>query len=141
MRRLASLYLKMKQVEETLGKLPEEGNISDMYKRCNFNHLIEAVGEYSKADTDTGTMKSGLKVAIYYLLKSTSKILRGSYLIADKAEEIHQFVMVLEMHQHVTFGDAVYALNKNRQDKLRRPQGQPQESDINEVRRHTVGKI
>ena len=58
-----------------------------MFRRSNFRHLEEAVEEYTKANPASGTgAKSGLKLALFYLLKSTSKILRGTYLIEDNDE-------------------------------------------------------
>lgn len=52
-----------------------------------------------------------------------------------------KFVKVLDMHQHIMFGDAAYAMNKVRQEKLRRPQEEPLEEDIQKLRSHIVNKI
>ncbi|XP_072042710.1 LOW QUALITY PROTEIN: uncharacterized protein [Amphiura filiformis] len=149
MRRLASLYSNMKKAEETMGQLPvKDGNISDMFKRNNFRHFEEAVDMYTKVDISEGIeevgVKAGLKVALYYLLKRTSKILRGMYLIDDedkKSNDIANWVVILEINKDMIFGDAEYNLSKNREDKLRRPQTHPEEEDLQKVRSYTMKKI
>lgn len=92
----------------------------------------------------TDDLKHGLKTALYYLLKKTSKLIKGSYLIDDedkKAEEIDRFVEVLELNHDYLFGDAVYAVNKARNEKLRKPSSLPFEEDILNVRNYTLEHI
>ena len=145
MRRLASLYSKMKKVQDTLGEMPvKDGNISDMYKRNNFRHLEEAIDVYTSRTVAGTGIKAGLKIALYYLLKSTSKILRGMYLIDDqdeKSSDVANWVVVLEMNKDLIFGDATYAISKNREETLRRPQRHPEEEDLQKIRRHTLKRI
>ena len=153
MRRLANLYLHMKASEETLGKLPtDDGNIGDIFKRNNFRHLEEALNtcttvEDSDSTKDGRSLKAGLKMGLYYLLKASSKILKGLNLIEDndegdrKAEEIDKFISVLELNYNMIFGDAMYALHQSRQDKLRRPESAPNEDDVRRVRDYTAAQI
>ena len=45
------------------------------------------------------------------------------------AECMDKFMAVLEFNQNQMFGDATYLLNKQREQKLRRPQEQPEEKN------------
>ncbi|XP_041473734.1 AF4/FMR2 family member 1-like [Lytechinus variegatus] len=154
MRRLANLYIHMKDTEATLGKLrSEDGNVGDLFKRSNFRYLEEALDNYTKVEvnthssSDNNAIKPGLKLGLYYLLKSASKILKGLSLMEEeedgdvKAAEIDNFVLVLELNYHTIFGDATYALHQGRQTRLRRPESAPEESDIRKVRDFTVSQI
>ncbi|XP_030844967.1 uncharacterized protein LOC115925389 [Strongylocentrotus purpuratus] len=146
MRRLANLHSKMNMAEQAIGSLPDKsGNICDLFKRKNFRHLEEAIDAYTKVESSEGVgVKAGLKLALYYLLKRTSKILRGMFLIDDeddKANDIAKWVTVFETSKDMIFGDAEYSLSKTREEKLRRPEQQPEEEDLRKVRDYTVKKI
>ena len=142
MRRLVAIHREMERTEKTMGNLPtKQGNISDIFRRSNFNHLLQAISNYTTSDTQ---LKAGLKIAIYYLLKSTSRILAGIHLINgdDKeAEEINRFVAVLEMHQNLSFGDATYQQSQVREQKLRRPKEHPLEEDLQAIKQYTCQRI
>ena len=66
-------------------------------------------------------------------MKSVSKILQGMCLINDlnkSASDVSDWVVVLELNKNLLFGDAQYInLNKNREEKLRRPQQHLLEND------------
>lgn len=148
MRRLASLYSEMKGTEKTIGReLPEkEGNVSDIFKRANFRHLEEAIERYTTKDASDGTsaVKAGLKLALYYLLKGASKVMRGMYLIDDQdtqANDVANWVIVLDINKDLVFGDASYKLNQAREEKLRRPEQHPEDDDIKKIRRSTLNTI
>ena len=105
MRRLASLYLHMVDKEQTLGALPiKEGNLSDLYRRNNFRHLEEALDVYTSLEnSESSQIKAGLKLGLYYLIKSSSKILKALYLIEDndkQAADVDKFVSVLELNHN-----------------------------------------
>ena len=141
MRKLAGLYTTFKQVE-TVSKIFKNDDASDMFERKNFNILETAIEKYTKYED--GTVKPGLKMSLYYLLKAAAKILKGVYLVNDKdaqATAIDKFVEVLELHHNQLFGDAIYETNKARQEKLRKPQQLPEEEDIMRVRDHTIEQI
>lgn len=110
-----------------------------MLKRNNFNTLAEAVEAYTaKDETD---LKPGLKIGLYYLLKTALKIVKVTYLTQSKdddAAEIDKFVSVLELNHDYLFGDATYAINKNRQTLLRKPQEMPLEDDVCKIREHSI---
>ena len=53
---------------------------------------------------------------------------------------VTRFVTVLEIHQHLFFGDATYQQNKKRQDKLRRPQELPLEEG-KAIRSYTLQRL
>ncbi len=148
MRRIASVYSNMRKAEETLGEMPDKtGNLSDLFRRNNFRHLEEAVERYTTVESSevSGTgIKAGLKLAVYYLLKAASKVLQGIYLIDDNdegANDIVNWVVVLDLNKDLIFGDAQYNINKNREEKLRRPQQQPLEADIQKIRLYTIQQI
>ena len=142
-RRIAGLYVAFKSAEKVLGPLPKkEGAVIDLFNRSNFRHLEEAVEEYTKKEE--GGIKAGLKQAIYYLLKTAAKIIKGTFYIEDRddlAEQIDRFVAVLELNKETIFGDASYVLTKNREEKLRLPCSQPLDDDIMKVKCHTLKKM
>ncbi|XP_033101539.1 uncharacterized protein LOC117104801 [Anneissia japonica] len=146
MRRLACLYLEMLKHEETLGQIPsKEGNVADMFKRKNFNHLEAAIDTYTRNNTsDIQTVKAGLKSGLYYLLKSTSKILKAIYLVEEKDElsdDVDKFISLLELNHNFVFGDATYSINQQRQIRLRRPEALPLEDDVKNLRNYTLKKM
>ena len=100
--------------------------IKDMFKRTNFRVLEEAILNNS---SDNGKVKPGLKIALAYVLKTASKIMKASFLMDDKDEEaagIDKFVADLNLNHNYVFGDAQYLLQKGRQIKLRKPGILPQ---------------
>ncbi|KAJ8027169.1 hypothetical protein HOLleu_32230 [Holothuria leucospilota] len=146
MRRLAALYLGMQKAEEELGELPaKEGNVSDLFKRTNFPHLEISISNYTSSEiSEPNSVKAGLKLSLYYLLKSAAKIVKGTYLIEDKDElsnNVDKFVSVLELSSNYLFGDATYKINQQRQIKLRRPEALPQEDDLPGLRDYTVQRM
>ena len=133
MRRLAQLYVAFR--EKHAAAKPE-----DMLVRSNFRLLDQAIESCTDVN-DEGEEKAGLKVALFYLLKKTAKILKATYLMNDdddKAAEIDKFVHVLALNENVLFGSAVYALNQRRQTRLRRPAQLPTDNDVQQLRQFTV---
>nr|XP_054761399.1 uncharacterized protein LOC129267799 [Lytechinus pictus] len=147
MRRLARLYLTLISVQDNIGPLlVKAGNVSDLMQRSNFQHLEVAVQQYTerREEGEGLGVKAGLKLGVFYLLKSSSKILKAMYLMDDKdneADQIDRFTAVLDLQHNQIFGDATYHLNKRREEKLRRPSGQPLEADIKAVRDYTTSRI
>ena len=145
MRRLACLYTELETAESELGILPcKQGNITDLFARSNFSHLEKAIETYTTDPNNTSSIKSGLKVGVQNLLKTTSKILKGLHLMNDedeKAADIDKFVTLLELNQDYIFGDAVYAANQVREAKLRRSKSLPEEKDIQKVKEYAVNRI
>ena len=56
----------------------------------------------------------------------------------DKAAEVEKFTSVLEMNGNALLGDALYALNRSRQTRLRRPQQMPKEDGVAKLRGYTT---
>jgi len=136
MRRLAQLYVAFR--EKHAAAKPE-----DMLVRSNFRLLDQAIESCTDVN-DEGEEKAGLKVALFYLLKKTAKILKATYLMNDdddKAAEIDKFVHVLALNENVLFGSAVYALNQRRQTRLRRPAQLPTDNDVQQLRQFTVTRL
>ncbi|PIK36317.1 hypothetical protein BSL78_26845 [Apostichopus japonicus] len=146
MRRLSALYLEMKTTEKVLGEFPcKNGDAGDIFKRNNFRHLEEAISSLTTSESSSGSdLKAGLKLGIYYLLKSAAKIMKGTYLIDDQdnlAEDVDKFVQVLELSNNFLFGDATYKINQQRQVKLRKPDVLPLESDVKKTKDYTVTRM
>lgn len=59
----------------------------------------------------------------------------------SEAEQIDKFTAVLNLQHNNVFGDATYYLHRNREEKLRRLNGQSLESDIKRLREYTTGRI
>lgn len=117
-------------------------SVQDMFDRKYFAELEEAI--HNVASHPGGAIKAGLKIAIGNLLKSGSKILKGSYLIAgddEAASNIEKFLDVLHLRWTSLFGDAEYQIMQNRQMKLRRPASLPNEEDVARIRDYTVAKL
>ena len=55
--------------------------------------------------------------------------------------EIDRFITVLELNHSFLFGDATYAINKNRQVKLRKPDELPLDEDMQKLRAYAVEEI
>ena len=90
---------------------------------------------------DDGSLKTGKKISLFYLLKKAAKILKGTYLVQDNesaARDVENFVQVLDFNSSIVFGDATYELNKSKNTKLRKPQRMPEEADIQKVRQHNI---
>ena len=66
-----------------------------------------------------------LEMVCSTVLKNSATILMASYLGEDndgKAVEVQNVVHYLELNRDTVFGDAVYAINKSRQERLRMPE-------------------
>ena len=140
MRRLASLFVTFQHQFQGVTGVPQ--NSLDMLKRTNFVQLRESVEAYTISEENT--LKASLKLAIYYLLKRFAKVCKGMHLINvddEAAAQVDKFVQVLELNYHNLFGDATYALNRNCQVKLRRPENLPCEEDVMKLRQYTVNRI
>ena len=138
MRRLANLFLKFKEAKVS----PEECSVIHMFQRDNFDYLERAIKE-TTIRTDN-SMKSGLKVALFYLIKKACKIVKGSFLVAEddaSASEVGKFVEVLELHYNLVFGDAMYQLNTNRCTRLRKPEQLPLKEEIDKLRLHSLTRM
>lgn len=141
MRRLAHMYIEFKKFSEIDGK--QTSDASDMLCRANFQLLTQAI-ETTTTSAEKNEIKAGVKYATYYLIKSFSKVMKGTHLINDqdsKAAEIDKFLDVLALNKNFLFGDATYVLNRNRQVKLRRPEALPTESDVEKLKQYTVNRI
>lgn len=140
MRRLGGLYKIFSE------RMREEGitlvDSRDMLTRKYFDHLLLSIDEFTIGENDT--IKAGLKIGLYYLIKKFAKIVKGSYLLCDNdvgANEIDKFSEILELHETTILGSARYILNRNRQTNLRRPENLPVEADVKLVQEYTVNKI
>ena len=131
MRKLGNLYLHFKSQD---GVVSQNNNILDMFMRCNFINLKQAIENYT--EKENAKIKAGLKHVLYYLLTSTAHIIKGTFLMKDedhKADQIDKFLSMFKLWKNHIFGDAQYQLNKARQRHLRKPSELPLEKDVAKV--------
>lgn len=136
MRQLARIYMAFKI------DVPTSESLGDMFIRGNFTALENAIDRVTK-DAD-GKLKYGLKNSIYYLLRTSVDYLKGYYRIREddkKADDLDKFVACLVYHRDIVFGDASYAIEMSRLERLRIPEIQPLEDDIETMRNYTVDLI
>lgn len=116
MRQLAALYVTFKTQEAELGPLEKkDGNLGDLFYRCNFEHLEQALSSYSFNHKQGAVIKYGSKIQLYYLVKKACKIMKSMCLIKNdeiRADSLDKFINIFEMNHDYIFGDAVYAGNK-----------------------------
>ena len=102
-----------------------------MLRRENFLALKYAIEENTTYDYQK--LKASLKNALYYLIKSLAKSVKGTFLIEKRdadARRIDDFITVLELSKNDIFGEATQKIHKDRQVRLRRPILLPLEEDI-----------
>ena len=147
MRRLATLFLNFKkagQEAQLRGENPKPVSFEfvDMFNRQNFTCFESAIREGTVRSDES--MKSGLKIALFYLVKKASKIVKASYLVKRDdiaAAEVGMFVEVLNMNYNFLFGDALYNLNTTRNVKLRKPAQLPLQSDVQALQMYTISRM
>ena len=119
-------------------------NISakDMFVRTNFNVLEVAIEQVTL--TESSVLKHGVKNGLYYLLKNSATIVMSSYLGEgddNKAAEVEKFIHYLELNRDTVFADAVYAINKSRQERLRMSEQRADETQVIALKMHTERRI
>jgi hypothetical protein len=82
MRRLASLFIFFKDECIRLQQCPEANFVSDMVSRSRFPALEAAIYKCT-AKSESGQIKAGLKLSLYYLLKKLAKTVKSSFLVAN----------------------------------------------------------
>ena len=95
----------------------------DMFLRRNFTMLEGAIDRVPPESSTS--LKHGVTNGLCYVLKNSATILMASYLGEDndaKAAEVQNSVHYLELNRVAVFADAVYAINKSRQERLRMPE-------------------
>ena len=139
MRRLAGLYICFRDEQKIDNAIVTVGNASDMFQRRNFKILETSIKKFTTGEQ--GLIKPGLKMSLFYLLKSSAKILKATYLVQendDQALEIDKFVAILDLNHNYIFGDAIYGINKSKQTKLRKPEVMPLEADVKKMRQFSI---
>lgn len=120
----------------------EDADGSAIFNRIHFPILETVVTNMAKTD-DEG-FRHGLKQKILYLLKSSATILKATFRSQMKdtqADEMSFFLEVLSLNQDSLFGDATFAVMKNRHEKLRMPETLPSEDDVSLLRNHILSEI
>lgn len=140
MRRLGHVYCHFRAAAAKSNS-PMSSAFRDMFKRENFNTLEEACLKYTT--TEAGE-KSGLQIAIYYLLIRSAKIIKVFHLIKNdnvQAEQTGQFLDVLHFSKDSFIGGAMYNTNKHRNTNLRRVDNLPNVEDVTKLKNHMVTRI
>ena len=118
-----------------------------LFARNNFETLELAIQEITCNQRQTDReepIKYGTKYKIYYLLRNSAMILKGTHrskLNDAAAQEIDYFLEILKLNHSSIFGDATYAINKTRSEKLRTPEQMPEERDVAVLRNHIKHQI
>jgi len=139
-RHLGTLFVAF--VDECQQQLPDCSSsvtIPDMCKRKYYPALESAVLKTTTTEKTSG-IKSGLKISLYYLLKKLAKVIKSTLLVSgedEQAAEMDKFVDVLTLNYNFLLGDAVYAIHKNRETRLQKPEAMLDDSDIELIRTHT----
>ena len=154
MRRLAALYVHFQNVIEREHMSPAsirstdcmqpQATVKDMFNRRNYEALAEACRTYTSRNDGDSTEKSGLMISLYYLILKAAKIVRVHYLTKEDsaaANTVAEFLEVLAYNKNDLIGGAIYANNKNRQTRLRRPQQMPQHEDLQALRTYTINRM
>jgi len=139
--KLAGLYLQFKNVKG------QNVAFSDMLRRQNFQQFRAAVrhcDDNSDEESGVKTVKAGVKATLSHVINSACKYVKADYLEHhkdDEAAEMDKFTAVLAANYKNLFCDAVYHLNKIRQEKLCSPAKLPTQSDMTRLKQYTVQKI
>lgn len=59
----------------------------------------------------------------------------------EKANGVDKFMDVFELNHDSLFGDASYAISKNKNEKLRKPEALPSKEDIFGVREYPLSRM
>lgn len=136
MRLLARVYLAFQHY------IPESNTLENMYLRENFPSLERAIDDVTKSSD--GKLKHGVKYSLYFLLRTSVDYLVGyhnSMKNDEKVNEFEKFIKTLEFHKDIVFGDAIYAIELSRLERLRVPENRILEEDIETLREHTLKVI
>jgi hypothetical protein len=149
MRRLGHVYSHFRNIAQQHNGNTSADNFSvsvlDMFRRQYFNILEEACAAYTAADESSdGKDKSGLQLALYYLLVKAAKIVKVFYLVNNdsiKSTETGEFLDVLHFSKDTMIGGAIYNTNKNRNTKLRRVDNLPNSTDVSKLKTHMCSRM
>ena len=128
MRILASLYIEFKSKPDVLLKFD---NLLDLFIRENFNAMCDCF-EIITTHED-GTIKSGQRKNVYYMLVRTGKRLRDKLFQEkqdDLSNELNSFLRLLKSSEDVLLSNALYNLENQKLRKNRKPCQLPLEKDI-----------
>ncbi|XP_057294029.1 uncharacterized protein LOC130657627 isoform X3 [Hydractinia symbiolongicarpus] len=144
MRRLAHVYSRFKDrvLEVPRDCCNDKNNAGDMFLRENFEVLKYSIESYTHSDLEV--QKSGLKAALYYVLKDAAEKLIGYYLGKNNdvdAEKIKNFLVLLKLRKDEIFADATYDLNMRRNVKTKKPAQLPNEGDVQLIRDYVIERI
>lgn len=119
--------------------------VLDMFCRQNLNMLEQACSVYTTADTENGTKdKSGLQLAVYYLLVKAAKILMVYHLVSNdsvRATETLEFIDVLHFIKDNMIDGVIYNTNRNQNTNLCRVQNLPQLEDVHKLKTHMCSNM
>ena len=124
MRRLAYVFLRFKELAQQNGTKSPTGaavSVLDMFRMQNFNILEQACASYtSSAEAGVGRKKTGLAIAVYYMLVRVAHIVKVFRWVGDdslRATEVAEFLDVLNSSKCNIIGAAVGG--KKRRTKFR----------------------
>ena len=111
MKRLAHVFLRFQELAQQNGTKSPTGaavSVLDMFRTQNFNILERACASYtSSAEAGVGRKKTGLALAVYYLLVKAASIVKVFHWVNDddvKATEVAEFLSVLNSSKRNIIG-------------------------------------
>ena len=118
-------------------------NAASITKVEYWKYLREVIDRLTvKEELGSSTVKHGLKMNIHYTLLKFADVLIGESLEKkEPTDDLEAFKKVLKHHQNSFFGDAIYKINKLRQEALRLPERIPDESYVKKLRDFSLKKI
>ena len=146
MRRLGHVFTHFRGVLEQRNQATTSSTtaVPDMFKQEYLDILEEACVNYTSSEDTDGNDKSGLQIAVYYLLTKAAKMMKVFYLVRrnkTQANETAEFLDVLRDSKDTFIGGAIYNTNKNRNTQLRRVDNLPQIEDVGKLRNYMTAKI
>lgn len=151
MRRLAHMFCCFRTIANSKcsSRFSENVDVSvlEMFKRENFDILELAFANYTEMkDGEHCTEKSGLALAVYYLLVKAAKIVKVFVFHLKgnddaRAAQTGDFLDVLHSCKHELIGGAIYNTNKKRQTKLRRVESLPLLSEVQKLKTYICSSM
>eukprot|EP00745_Piridium_sociabile_P013732 TRINITY_DN20162_c0_g1_i1.p1 TRINITY_DN20162_c0_g1~~TRINITY_DN20162_c0_g1_i1.p1 ORF type:complete len:353 (-),score=62.96 TRINITY_DN20162_c0_g1_i1:731-1663(-) len=114
----------------------------DLLKREHFDLLTQAIQDLTVKD-QSKSQKSGLKLALGYVLKKAITVLKGHYTQYNKLEqatEIGRFSDVLNLNWDFLFYSAQIECEQRR-GVLRKPESMPLEQDVKKLKEYLVSEM
>ena len=136
MRHMGNLILAVNRLS------PSDLTGEELFKREHFDLLTQAIQDLTQKNQSRG-QKSGLKLALGYVLKKAIKVLKGHYTqfnMLEQADEVGRFSDVLGLNWDFLFYSAQLECEQRR-GVLRKPESMPLEQDVKKLKEYLVSEM